>query len=417
MKQVKTEVITIGDEILYGQIVDTNAQWISAELDKAGVKTVHRTTIGDNEADIMAAFAAAEARADVVLITGGLGPTSDDLTKPCLASYFDCPLVLSENTLAHLEAMFKKRGFTMNERNRQQAYLPQCCTPVTNHLGTAAGMRFEKDQKLFFAMPGVPFEMKAMMSQQIIPDIIRFFKPEAIHHKLIKTVGIGESWLADKIKDWEAALPTHIKLAYLPSYGQVRLRLSATGSDIDSLKADAEAEVKKVLPSIGRYVYGYDDDLLEEVIGRILSDNEMTIATAESCTGGYLAHLLTSIPGSSQYFMGSVIAYANEIKMNELHVQEDTLAAHGAVSEQTVIEMANNMMEKYDTDIALATSGIAGPGGGTPDKPVGTVWLACASRQGTTTKLLQLAKDRAVNIKYSATAALHLAWQTLSKNN
>jgi len=238
-----------------------------------------------------------------------------------------------------------------------------------------------------------------------------------IHHRLVKTVGIGESWLADKIKDWEAGLPSHIKLAYLPSYGQVRLRLSATGSEPDTLKADTDAEVKKVLPMIGRYVYGYDDDLLEEVIGRILVDNEMTIATAESCTGGYLGHLLTSIPGSSRYYMGGIIAYDNEVKMQELNVNEDTLAAYGAVSEQTVIEMANNMMEKFDTDIALATSGIAGPGGGTPDKPVGTVWLACASKQGTTTKLLQLAKDRAVNIKYSASAALHLAWQTLSKNN
>ena len=412
-QDVKVEIITIGDEILYGQIVDTNSQWISAELDKAGLRTIHKTTIADTEEAILAAFAAAESRADVILTTGGLGPTNDDLTKPCMAQYFGCDMAMHEQALEDVRTLFEKRGYELTERNRQQAVLPLCCTYVPNRLGTAPCMRFDRNDKLWFAMPGVPFEMKALITEQVIPQILEFFHPPTILHRLIKTAGIGESWIADQIKDWEEALPPHIKLAYLPSFGQVRLRLTASGKDEGQLKADTQTEIDKVVPMIQKHVYGFDDDQLESVIGRLCVAQGKTIATAESCTGGYLAHKITKIAGSSAYYQGSVIAYANAVKVNELGVQEETLNTVGAVSEETVTQMAEGIRKKYGTSIGLATSGIAGPDGGTPEKPVGTIWIACADESGTRTRKLTLARDRMINIEYTAMAALYMAWQSL----
>ena len=411
MHKTKAEIITIGDEILYGQILDSNSQWISAELDNIGVKVLRKTTIGDVESDIMQAFQEAEKRADVVLITGGLGPTNDDLTKPCLAKYFECRIEINEQALQELKAMFESKDRPLSELNRLQAALPVCCTPVTNLLGTAPGMWFERQGKVFVSMPGVPHEMKKMMEDTILPKIQNTFRTEIIYHKLVKTVGIPEAGLAEKIASWEIALPQHIKLAYLPSLGQVRLRLTATGENLEQLKNDVATEVEKLQPLASRYIYGYDEDKLEEVVGHILREQQKTMATAESCTGGYLAHLITSIPGSSDYFMGGVIPYDNERKIEILEVERDTIIRHGAVSEETVSAMAQNVRKKFNADIGVATSGVAGPGGGTPEKPVGTVWIAYSDARETITKKLQLWQDRSINIKVSSVLVLNLARQ------
>jgi nicotinamide-nucleotide amidase len=413
---VNIEILTIGDEILYGQILDSNSQWISQQLDDANLKVVRKTTVGDNREDILNAFEAANGRADIVLITGGLGPTNDDLTKPLLAEYFSVPLEINEQVLETIAAMFQKRGFQLNELNRGQAKLPVGCKVIPNPNGTAPGMWMEKKNKVFVSMPGVPYEMKEMMTSQVIPWIKEKYEVPVIHHKIIRTVGIGESWLADIIREWENELPNHIKLAYLPSFGQVRLRLTAMGKQLDNLISDTEAQIEKVKPLISKYIYGFDNDDLPIALGRLLKGQELTISTAESCTGGAVASSITSVPGSSDYFMGSVVAYDNTIKNKVLGVKTETLEQYGAVSEETVKEMAEGVRKMLQTDIAVSTSGIAGPGGGTEDKPVGTVWLGYADKHGTRAKKIVLTKQRDVNTKYSALAALNMARIGILKN-
>lgn len=414
-RTILAELLTIGDEILYGQIVDTNSQWMGAELSNAGIKVIRRTTVGDQEEEIIAAFAEAEKRADIVLITGGLGPTNDDLTKPCLAKYFDCKLEIHQEALAEVTAFFVQRGRELTEVNRQQAALPVCCEKITNSLGTAPGMWFDRNEKVFVSMPGVPHEMKRMMSDIVIPKLKKKFATPIIHHKVIRTVGIGESVLAEKIADWENALPKHIKLAYLPNLGEVRLRLTSVGDSIEKLAAEAEELTTKLNERVGQFIYGYGEDPLEVAVGNMLRDKKLTISVAESCTGGYLSHLITSVPGSSEYFLGSMIPYAYEIKMRQLGVKPETLEQYGAVSEQTIIEMANLVRAKFTTDIGVATSGIAGPGGATPEKPVGTVWIAYSDKHQTVTRKLQLSKERSLNIKMASVAVLNLIRQNLRK--
>jgi nicotinamide-nucleotide amidase len=408
MKVIFAELLTIGDEILYGQIVDTNSQWMSAELDKIGVKVVRKTTVGDQEDEILTAFAEAEKRADIVLITGGLGPTSDDLTKPCLCKYFNCELAIHEEALVEVTEFFKSRGRELTEINRQQAALPVCCTKITNALGTAPGMWFDKNNHVFVSMPGVPHEMKRMMNDTIIPKLRQQFNTPVIFHKVIRTVGIGESVLAEKISGWEKALPDHMKLAYLPNLGEVRLRLTAFGNSLIQLQQEAKELIKKLLPLAGDYIYSLQDESLEVVIGNLLREKNLTLSIAESCTGGYVSHLITSVPGSSEYFQGSVIPYSYEIKMQQLGVKDVTLQQHGAVSEETIKEMAELVRKKFNTSIGVATSGVAGPGGATPDKPVGTVWIAYADGKKTVTKKLQLSKDRMINIRMASVGVLNL---------
>lgn len=416
MPRTKVEVLTIGDEILYGQIVDTNSQWISQELDKVGIKTVRKTTISDERTDILTAFKEAENRADIVLITGGLGPTNDDLTKPCLAEYFNCGLKQNKEALKQVASFFESRGLELTEINKRQADLPECCEYVPNLLGTAPGMWFERNGKVFVSMPGVPHEMKLMMENTVIPKLQEVFQTEVIYHKLIKTVGIGESWLSEKIKDWEDNLPAHIRLAYLPSLGQVKLRLTAVGEDRDQLKADVEEQIEKLKHYAGKYIYGYDRDQMETAVGELLKNSSKTIALAESCTGGYVTHLVTSVPGSSEYFQGAIVPYHNELKINILGVKKDAIMDHGAVSEATIFEMANKVRTLFKADIGIATSGVAGPAGGTPEKPVGTVWIGYADGNETVTKKLQLTKDRTINIKATAVALLNLVRISLSKS-
>ena len=408
MKKILAELLTIGDEILYGQIVDTNSQWMSVELDKAGIKVIRKTTVGDVESEILTAFAEAEKRADIILITGGLGPTSDDLTKPLLAKYFNCELKMNEEALREVTEFFKSRGRELTEVNRQQAALPTACEKITNPNGTAPGMWFNKNGKIFVAMPGVPHEMKTVMTDTVIPRLRKTFQTPVIHHQVIRTIGIGESFLAEKISDWEKSLPDHIKLAYLPSLGEVKLRLTSFGPSIENLQHQADELTGKLNGLIGQYIFGYGDDPIEAVIGNTLREKKLTISVAESCTGGYLSHLITSIPGSSDYFLGSMIPYSYEVKMRQLGVKPETLEKYGAVSEPTISEMASVVRARFNTDIGVATSGIAGPGGATPDKPIGTVWIAYSDKHHTVTKKLQLSKDRMLNIRMASVAVLNL---------
>ncbi|MDH4089573.1 MAG: competence/damage-inducible protein A [Cyclobacteriaceae bacterium] len=416
MRAVTAELLTIGDEILYGQIIDTNSQWMGVNLSDAGIRVIRKTAVGDVEEDILNAFSEAESRADIVLITGGLGPTNDDLTKPCLVKYFNCALKINEEALSEVTAFFKSRGRELTEINRQQAALPTCCEKITNAVGTAPGMWFHRHGKVFVSMPGVPHEMKRMMSDLVLPKLKATFNTPVIHHKVIRTIGIGESFLADKIADWERSLPGHIKLAYLPSLGEVKLRLTAHGDSKEILEVETNDQVIKLESIVGEYIYGHGNGPMEVVIGKTLLEKNLTLSIAESCTGGYLSHLITSVPGSSGYFMGSIIPYANEMKVRQLGVRPEILDQFGAVSKETIIEMANLVRSKFNTDIGVATSGIAGPGGATLEKPVGTVWIAYADRHQTVTKKLQLSTDRSINIKLASISALNLIRLSLPKD-
>lgn len=408
MRPILAEVVTIGDEILYGQITDTNTQWMSTELDKIGIKTVRKSSVGDQEDKILQVLAEAESRADIVLLTGGLGPTKDDITKKMLCKYFDDVLVINEDALAFITNFFLKRGRPMTELNRQQAAVPSRCTYLANKTGTAPGMWFVQNGTVFVSMPGVPHEMKYLMSNEVIPRLKAFFETPVIYHKMIRTIGVGESFLAEKIESWEDNLPEHIKLAYLPSFGQVRLRLTAVGIDEEQLKKEVDAEIEKVLPLIGSSVFGFDNDDLEIAIGKELKKKGLTVSAAESCTGGYISHMFTKVAGSSSYFVGSVVSYDNSVKINVLGVNPETIAEYGAVSEETVTKMAEGARKLMKTDFAIATSGIAGPDGGTPEKPVGTLWIACAMEGRIIAKKMQMANQRDTNIQYGSVVALNL---------
>ena len=414
---ITAHIITIGDEILYGQILDTNAQWMSKELDSIGVKVTQRLTIGDVKEEILATLKYSEEKADIVLITGGLGPTEDDLTKPCLADYFGVELQLHEQALADVTEMFKRFKFELTPVNKLQAHLPSNCTMIPNSLGTAPGMWFNENNTVFVSMPGVPFEMKELMSSFILPKLKEQFELPVIYHKLVRTIGIGESWLADKIKPWADALPSTMSLAYLPSLREVKLRLTTSGTNLKELEAQVDKQINELKKLIGKYIFGSNSDTIELAIGNLLLSKNESISTAESCTGGFLAHMLTSVPGSSAYYKGSVVAYANEIKTTHLGVKQNTLDSFGAVSEQTAIEMAEGIRNKFKTTYGIATTGVAGPDGGTAENPVGTVWIALATPTTTHTKLLSLAKERVLNIQASSKSALTFAWQTFAQKD
>ena len=405
---VKAEIITIGDEILYGQTLDTNSHWISGKLDLINIKVFQKTTIGDTKEHILSSLADAESRADIIFITGGLGPTNDDLTKPCLAEYFGADLILNEEALEEIKTLFNRAGRTMTIMNEKQAELPANCTKITNTMGTAPGMWFEERGKIFISMPGVPYEMKAMMEKTILPSLKSRFLKEVIFHKIVRTVGVPESRLAEAIKDWENQLPNNQKLAYLPTMGQVKLRITGTGSDQSKVEDEVMESVKTLIPLIEQHIYGYDSDELAEVLGKTLKASGATLATAESCTGGQVAAAITAIPGSSSYFKGSIIAYDNEVKKSQLQVNARDIDEYGAVSEQVVKQMAENVRDVLGTDIGLATSGVAGPTGGTPEKPVGTIWMAYADDNQTVAKKWNFTKDRNLNIQFATIFALNL---------
>jgi nicotinamide-nucleotide amidase len=402
------EIISIGDELLIGQVVNTNAAWIAQQLQGIGIPVRQISVIADDAEEISKSIDQAFSRTDVILVTGGLGPTKDDITKHTLCAYFNTSLVFHQPSFENIERLWASRGYTISEINRKQAEVPANCTPLVNQHGTAPGMWFEKGKKILVSMPGVPFEMEAMMEKYLIPRLAGEINQRIVVHKTILTQGIGESALSEIIQDWEVNLPANMKLAYLPQPGVVRLRLTAYGETKEKTMEEVERQaetLKKLIPDL---IFGYEKDTMEEVVGRLLKSKHLTLSTAESCTGGYLAHLITSVPGSSDYYTGSVIAYSNRVKQELLGVSEKSLNDYGAVSELVVKEMAEGARQRFRTDFAVSISGIAGPNGGSIDKPVGTVWIAVASKAGTTTKKFLFGEHRGRNIRRAALAALNM---------
>jgi nicotinamide-nucleotide amidase len=408
MNNVNASIITIGDELLIGQVIDTNSPWIATRLNDAGITVKRRVAVGDNREDIIKALYEEGKVADVILITGGLGPTSDDITKNVLADYFNGKMVINEEALKNVKYLFEsifKRP--VSEVNLKQAEVPDVCEVIQNKRGSAPGMIFNQDGKIFISMPGVPYEMKGMIEESVIPLLKSKFKLPAIVHRTLLSAGIGESALAEIIKDFEVALPKEIKLAYLPSYGMVRLRLSSSGDDKKLLeeKVGKYFEELKILSK--DYLVTDIDDSMPVVLGKLLLNKNKTVSTAESCTGGYIAHLLTSVPGSSSYYEGSVISYSYQVKETLLLVKENTLNTFGAVSSQTVIEMLKGLLEKLNTDYGVAVSGIMGPGGETEDKPVGTVWMAVGNKEHHEVQKINLRFNRERNIEVTGIMALN----------
>lgn len=405
---MKAYIINIGDELLIGQVANLNASWMAEQLNKLGVEVTKIIVVGDKAEDISDAIRVAAPESDVIFLTGGLGPTSDDKTKDVLCDYFGMKLIMHKPSLNNITEYFKSRGLEVTERNRLQAEIPKGCKAVPNKEGTAPGLWIESDNKIYIAVPGVPFEMKAMMLNNILPEIEKLMKPPWVVHKTILTQGVGESFLAEIILNWENELPSNINLAYLPSPGIVKLRLSAKGNNEKKLLKDIEEQVKKLQGIIPDIIFGYDSDTLETVVGNLLKQKGQTLAIAESCTGGAVAQRITTVAGSSIYFKGAVIAYSNEIKKTFLDVPVEILEKLGAVSEAIVVMMAENIRKKFKTDYAIAVSGIAGPDGGTPEKPVGTVWIAVASPKNITAKKFQFGNNRLVNIERAVMTALNM---------
>ena len=411
MQNIYATLITIGDELLIGQVIDTNSAWMAQELNKAGILVKQRISVGDVKADVIQALDDAQKQTPVVLITGGLGPTADDITKPLLCEYFGGKLVLNETVLEHVSYLFEhvfKRPMPLLDRNRRQAEVPDVCEVVHNAVGTAPGMWFQKNGVHFVSMPGVPHEMKRMMKDSVIPKLRGLFSLPFIVHRTLLTYGVGESYLADMIQSWEEALPAHIKLAYLPNYGMVRLRLSASGSEKALVEQDVEAEFEKLQVLVAEYLVTNRDEPMEAVVARLLRVRNKTMSTAESCTGGYIAHLITAMPGSSAYYNGSVVSYAYAAKEDLLGVDKTELETQGAVSETVVVQMLKGLVQQLKTDYGVAVSGIMGPDGGTPEKPVGTVWVAAGSASNHITQKFHFRFDRGRNIEITAANALNL---------
>ncbi|PUV21654.1 MULTISPECIES: competence/damage-inducible protein A [Sphingobacterium] len=412
---MKAEIITIGDEILIGQIIDTNSSWIAQQLGKFEIDIVQMTSIPDTEDAIFNTLKSASARADLILITGGLGPTKDDVTKNTAAKYFGTTLIRDEKVLQHVTSFFEARNLEMLEINRQQADVLANCEILFNDYGTAPGMLVSKEQKHYIFMPGVPFEMKHLMEKRVFPLLEQQSKDIFIHHETILVGGIGESYLAEEIKDIEEELPSTIKLAYLPTLAFIRLRLSGKSKNKSDIIQEVKLFKSKLLNRLKNHAIADYDTTIEAYLIKEFTQQQLTLTTAESCTGGSLAASLTANPGSSEIFVGGTIPYSNQLKQQLLAVKETTLNQFGAVSEQTAIEMAAGAKAKFSTDYAIATTGIAGPGGGSVDKPVGTVWIAVAGKKEIITKKFQFNNDRLVNIERTRMNALLLLWKLLVK--
>jgi len=402
------EIITIGDEILIGQIVDTNSAWMAQQLNNAGIRVKQISSVSDERQHILNALAEASERAEIILITGGLGPTKDDITKKTLAEYFGVGFVESKDALENVYRIFEKYNRPMLEVNRQQAQVPENCEVILNKNGTAPGMWFNHKGKIYVSMPGVPFEMMYMIEEEVIPKLKATFKLPVIIHKTILTAGEGESFLAEKIADIENDLPPYIKLAYLPKLGQVRLRLSADGDDAAFLKQKIDKFSARIVERVGNAVVAQEDISLEKALLDLMAEKRLTLSIAESCTGGYLSYLLTQHAGSSKVFLGGAVSYSNELKENLLGVKDETIIKYGAVSEETVIEMVKGALSNFKSDFAIAITGIAGPDGGTTEKPVGTVWIGVASAERSFIKKFTFGSKRAQNIERSAITALSM---------
>ena len=420
MKNINASIITIGDELLIGQTIDTNSAWIGQELNKIGVWLKRRVAVGDVWDDIWNALDAESKESDIIIITGGLGPTADDITKPLLCKYFGGKLIVNEDVLKHVKYLFDKvyrRPGPMLERNLKQAEVPDVCTVLHNARGTAPGMWFEKDGKIYVSLPGVPHEMKGLMINEVLPRIPKYFELPFIIHRTAFTMGTGESMIAEKIKDFETGLPEHIKLAYLPGYGMVKLRLTAKGDDKEKMEKELDEKFSVLIELVNEWLVTDKDENLAMVVQKILKEKNKSIGTAESCTGGYIAHLITSNPGSSVGYKGSIISYANDIKEKILGVSDKTLRTVGAVSEETVIQMVKGAIEKLNVDFAVATSGIMGPDGGTDEKPVGTVWIAAGNKGKVQTAKLAFRFDRERNIEMTSHTALNFLRKFILANS
>ncbi len=405
------EIITIGDEILIGQIVDTNSAFIARQLNDAGISVKQISSVSDDREHILTALAEAADRADIILITGGLGPTKDDITKKTLATFFGVGLIENKEALENVQRIFRRiRGedAIMLDINKQQALVPENCEVILNKNGTAPGMWFNHKGKIYVSMPGVPFEMMYMIEEEVIPKLKASLKLPFIIHKTILTAGEGESYLATRIADIEDDLPSDVKLAYLPKPGQVRLRLSAYGEDQALLQKKVDEFSARIIERVKNVVIAEEDIPFEKVILNTLAEKSQTLSIAESCTGGYISHLFTQHPGASKVFLGGAISYSYELKESMLGVKSETLAQYGAVSEQTVTEMVEGALHTFKSDYALAVTGIAGPDGGTEDKPVGTVWIGVAKPGKTQVKKFTFGNKRAQNIERSAISALFM---------
>lgn len=412
---MNAEIITIGDEILIGQIIDTNSAWIAEQFNLNGIEIYQITSVHDDPEHISRALSDAEQRVDLVVLTGGLGPTKDDITKQTLCKYFNTGLIFHEPTFNHIRNKFRNRNIDLNKLNRDQALVPESCQVLFNKTGTAPGMWFEKGKTIFCSIPGVPFEMKYLIENEILPRLRNLNPGNAIYHKTINTQGLPESMLAELIEEWEISLPENISLAYLPNPMAVRLRLSAMGTDQKVLEQQVAGEIEKLKKLIPDNIYSFDNESLAEVTGRLLGSHSATLALAESCTGGYISHLITTVPGSSSWYRGGITAYSNEAKHKILGVNPDVIEKFGAVSEQVVTEMAIGAKNLYCSDYSIATSGIAGPGGGTENKPVGTVWIAVADKNGVSAQKFVFGDNRERNIMRSSQTALQMLRKILVK--
>lgn len=404
-------LINIGDELLIGQVVNTNAAFIGQQMTAAGFELTDVITIGDDGPAIREAVERAMSKTDVVLMTGGLGPTKDDITKKVICDIFQRELVIDESTLKQVTDMFAARGMELTETNRQQAAVPEGCVVLTNTLGTAPGLWLEKDGKVLISLPGVPFEMEKLIKDEVLPRLkAGKFRSSSLLYKVVQCTNITESGLSDMLEEYEKQLPEGFKLAYLPKPGIIRLRLTAEGNDTEQMQTTLDQQFDLLKQQVAEYAFTDEDIELEEVVGRLLVKAGKTMATAESCTGGYIAHLITSVPGSSRYFQGSLVSYSNDIKRDLLNVREDNLKRRGAVSEPVVSDMALNAMGLFDVDYTIATSGLAGPDGGTPEKPVGTVWIAVATPVRLATKEFRFGSrmGRKQIIERAARAALNM---------
>ncbi len=405
---MQIEVVNIGDELLIGQVINSNAAKIGSFLINGGFTTKKMITISDDADDIIASINNRLSETRVIIFSGGLGPTRDDLTKNVLAKYFNTELVFCQEAYDDIVELFKHRNFKVTETNKEQAYLPKDCITLPNKVGTARGMWFENNDIIVISLPGVPFEMEYLMEYEVMPRLIERFNTKPIINKTIMTIGIGESFLSDIIHDWEMALPPNMHLAYLPQYGSVRLRLDCINNNPEEAQQQLDTEIDKVLPLISEYVYGYNEITLQEVVAQQLIRKNATLSVAESCTGGYISHLITSIPGSTGYYQGSITSYSNDVKINQLDVNPEDLKQYGAVSESVVKQMAEGVRKHLNTDYAIATSGIAGPTGGSKEKPVGTIWIAVATPEKTIAEKFQLGNHRGRNIERSATLGLNM---------
>ena len=406
-KKINASIITIGDELLIGQTIDTNSAWMGQQLNKEGIWVKRRVAVGDVWDDIWNTLDEESKQADIIFITGGLGPTADDITKPLLCKYFGGKLVVDEGALQNVKEIFTKYlNRPLLEVNIKQAEVPDVCTVIQNKRGTAPGMMFKKEGKIFISLPGVPNEMKGMMEDFVLPQLPAFFELPAVVHRTLLTAGIGESFLAERISEFETSLPKHIKLAYLPNYGMVRLRLTTIGKNKEAITTDIDNLFKELQHQVADVMVVNEDISLQEAVGKLLKEKGETVTTAESCTGGYIAHLMSSIAGSSAYFNGGIVSYANDVKQSLLGVQETTLTKYGAVSDETVIEMAKGALQSIPSDYSVAVSGIMGPGGGSDEKPVGLVHIAVANKNKVVSQQLHFRFNRDRNIELTAVNAL-----------